>query len=194
MYAKCLPTFNKTLQVESFSTGAFDNYNKLLPTKNQIDGKASTNHIRTMYLLKKDRLYEIPVNTIMLSPAGILFSILSCMRHDDDLYLLHGVVLDTDEYHKPDSKAADGDHTKLTTGFLWPEIGWQIQTMLRFVKRSELMYAKQIVPTPRLSWIEKDVEIAQTVLDKGFHATEPKAEGSEPLTTQCCHNYNLLAR
>ena len=40
LYAKYIPTFNETLQSESFSTGAFDKYNKLLPTKNQVDGKA----------------------------------------------------------------------------------------------------------------------------------------------------------
>ena len=56
LYAKCIPTFNETLQSESFLTGAFDNYNKFLPTKKQIDGKSSINHIGTVYLLKKDRL------------------------------------------------------------------------------------------------------------------------------------------
>ena len=79
LYAECIPTFNETLQAESFSTGAFDNYNKFLPTKNQTDGKCSINHIGTAYLLKKDRPYEIPVDTIMCSPSGVRFVIRSCI-------------------------------------------------------------------------------------------------------------------
>ena len=86
------------------------------------------------YLLKKDRPYEIPVNTMLISPAGVRFGVRSCTRHDDDLYLLDGVDLDLAENHNPDIKAADGDRVKLISGFLWPEIGWQIQTMPGFVK------------------------------------------------------------
>ena len=57
-------------------------------------------------------------------PFGVRFGVRSCARHDDDLYLLNGVELKIDKYHKSISKEADGDCVKLTSGFLRPEIGW----------------------------------------------------------------------
>jgi len=63
-----MPTFNETLDSLPYTSGAFDNYNKLNPFKNQINGKGSINHIGTAYLLKKDKPYKIPEETVMTSP------------------------------------------------------------------------------------------------------------------------------
>jgi len=89
-----MPTFNETLDSEPYTLGAFDNYNKLNPLKNQNDGKGSINHIGTAYLLKKDKPYEIPQHTVMTPPNGVRFSVVSCDYHYDYKCELKGHVLD----------------------------------------------------------------------------------------------------
>jgi len=59
LYNKCMPTFNETLQGESCIGGAVDNFNRLVPMKNQIDNKSSINHIGTAFFCKKDKPFEI---------------------------------------------------------------------------------------------------------------------------------------
>jgi len=73
-----MPTFKETLQSEPWMSGAFDNYNEFYQQNNQIDGKSSINHIVTAYLLKKDKPYYIPINTIMISPGGTRFYVVEC--------------------------------------------------------------------------------------------------------------------
>ena len=78
-----MPSFNEKLQTEVCCTGAFDNYQKVNIKKEAVKGKNAITHRGTAYLLKKDRPYELPANTQMVSTGGLKFTVTSC-KHSSD--------------------------------------------------------------------------------------------------------------
>ena len=81
MHTRYQATFNETLQPTPRSHAAFDNHNNIVVNKFPVEGKASNSQIGTAMIIKEDQLYYLPFGTLMRSPRGIPFIILTCIEH-----------------------------------------------------------------------------------------------------------------
>ena len=128
----------------------------------------------------------------MTSPNGVRFSVVSCGYHDDYKYELKGHVLDDSPVEMTDEMLSES--TRIIDGFLWPEIGWEVESMPGFGKKAPVTYHKQQVPSSRLAYVKENASVSEIVLDGEMKRTKPIAGGSKTLDSEKYLDCHRMAR
>ena len=96
LYNEVYPSFAAELESEPVQVGAGDNWQRVLPCKNQYTHKSAIVHNGTSYYLKKVVNIEIPAGSNVISSTGLKFKVLRSTPHavDGDFWFVPGVVFD----------------------------------------------------------------------------------------------------
>jgi hypothetical protein len=133
---------------EMHVTGAFDNWQCSMAKTYQAGGKSSIFQRATAMFLKKNKSFEVPKGSTMISPNGIKFRVVSCDKVDNYGYLITGSV-----DNPPSSDClTDGmlcDIDQIHSGsVLWPNFGWHIVNVDGIDLCQSIEYVDQYIPAP----------------------------------------------
>ncbi len=102
---------------------AFDNWQQMVQKIWQMQGSSSNYLKGVAAFVKKDKAIVLPIGSVLKSPSGILFCIVSCNYMDAYSTIIRGELID--EYDAMDNgHSVSMEVTRVTTGLLlWPTIG-----------------------------------------------------------------------
>ena len=167
--------------------------------KSSIEGKSSTNHIGTAMYLREDKPYKLPPDTLMRSPHGILFKVVSCVQRIDTRFKVTGYVCP--EYVMQQGcnfPALYEQHEmhRILTGFLYPEIGWEVLDVPGQSPMPPLTYCHQEVPPPMNGWVKSTATDADIIFGRDRGLCHRSTDDAVSLTSErmfriLCHS-NLM--
>ena len=191
IYEKFMPTFNEELQAEQTNYGSYDNYNQVLNKKNPTEGKNAITHIGTVYYAKKAKPIDLPVGTVLQSPHGVLFEVVSCKQETPYRFMVCGTLL---SHLDSVVEKEVADKNLILTGVLWPEVGWEIQSMPGFTERPPVTYDKQRSQPPRRAWVEERASDMAILFSRKRKFCEPGASNAVSFTTNRMWNVSIKSR
>ena len=190
IYERFLPSFNEELQSESTNYGSYDNYNEVLPKKNPTDGKNAITHIGTVYYAKKAKPIDLPVGTIVKSPHGVMFEVDSCKQETPYRFMVCGTIV---SHLESTVDKVVADKNLILTGVVWPEVGWEVQSMPGFTERPPVTYTKQRIQPPRRAWVEEGASDTDILFSRKRKWSEPGASNGVSFSTNRMHNVTIMS-
>ena len=161
---QCKPMRDNVIRSQKTVTCTFDNCQEIVPKKDQTEGQSAVTLRGTSMFLKRDKTFEVPVGTEMVSPLGIRFKVVTCKRQDPFTVVIKGALLspigdDASEGMK--DQAIQIDKYKI----LWPQVGWDIVLMPGTVEHIAPTYdSDQFIPPPVHFRIPKGKSVEDMVL------------------------------
>ena len=143
-------------------TCVFDNWQRLIQKLWQDMGKSSIFQRGTAFFFKQDKSFILPVGTIMRSPSGLMFRVVSCIAIDIYTSMVHGELVPCFPMNRSDSTMYDDILAKIriitSDGFMWPRIGWAVLEIPGLDKCQSIQYGvDQYIPAPLGARVAKDV-------------------------------------
>jgi hypothetical protein len=89
--------FEATLDSQQTAEVAFDNYQKVLPKKNQTAHKSAVTHTGTSYFVKAHKSIRIPKHSSVTTTSGLKFKVMSCQRFNECKWIVTGDIYYADE-------------------------------------------------------------------------------------------------
>eukprot|EP00956_Cyclotella_meneghiniana_P031332 scaffold81936_cov56-Cyclotella_meneghiniana.AAC.3 len=195
IYKEEFLSFMSSLEEETTLTGAFDNYQKVIPKKDITAFKSAITHVGTSHFLKMNKPIPYPIDTVIRSPAGVHFRVTHCDYDDSGKYIVKGIVSWVEQGPgESENLAIPSEQQLIADGFMLPKTGWTVVWMPGFQPRPSLEYHNQVVPPPRRAWIKKGTTDVQVAFGQDRMLCEPLASNSESLSSERMHRIHCLAR
>ncbi len=175
----------------------FDNWQRSITKLWQTDGKSSIFHRVTAYLIKQDKAFVLPLNSVMESPSGIKFKVTKVEAIDIYVMRIFGALLDD----RVDIDPADNDGNRKraeievnnSVEFLWPTAGWDVVNVPGFKACQEIKYVDQYIPAPFRARVKSEATCDDLLFRKREFA-EMDDNDARVLTTDKYHSTILRAR
>ena len=96
IHKQYISSFHEVLQKDPKCHVCFDNYNNVLPKKDQTAGKSATTHIGTAFMLCQDKPIHLPNGTMIKLSGSIFFYVISCEEVSLVKWEVKGNIIDSD--------------------------------------------------------------------------------------------------
>ena len=170
IFERCTPARMALIKNQLTITCVFDNWQRLINKLWQDMGKSGVFHRGTAYFVKQDKAFALPHGTMMTSPAGFKFWVLSCVTIDIYSYIIFGALV---PFPLKECNMGLYDdwleeiQTITDEGFTWPRIGWRVDELPGVKKCQAIKYGvEQHVPAPLGARVSNDVSADELLLQK----------------------------
>ncbi len=135
---------------------AFDNCQQMVQKIWQMQWSSSNYLKGVTAFVKKDKAILLPIDSVLKSPSGILFHIVSCNYMDAYSTIIRGELVS--KYDAMDyGYSVSMEVMRVTTGsLLWPTIRWEVHSLYGVSPIVELLYVDPIVPPPMNACVHSD--------------------------------------
>ena len=152
IFKECTPAQMAMIKSQVTLTCVFDNWQRLINKLWQDMGKSSIFQRGTAFFFKRDKTFTLPPGTMMMSPTGMQFSVVSCIRVDEYTCTIIGEIVPfplTRRANERFDDAMEEVQTVLVDGLQWPYLGWIVTSLLGHKKCKDITYGvNQFIPAP----------------------------------------------
>ena len=176
----------------------FDNWQRCITKLWQTDGKSSIMHKGTAYLIKRDKCFVVPIDTMMESPSGIRFKVIKVNEQDAYTTRIFGEVLPGHGTLNPEESNFNKKTAEIKAitevGFLWPVAGWNVVSVPGFDSSTEqATYIDQKIPSPYRARLRPGTT-SNDLLFKERDLLTPDVVDSVHLSTDLYHSTLIQSR